>query len=115
MNPLPLAVEIVVAVLLVVGSAFALISAVALVKFDDFLKRLHGPSKVGTVGVGGVLLAALIYFAATGATSLHEILIVALVFLTAPVSAHLLVKAAQKLDPSLRRAPPPPGNDRKPQ
>ena len=75
MNPLPLAVEIVVA----------------------------------------VLLAALIYFAATGATSLHEILIVALVFLTAPVSAHLLVKAAQKLDPSLRRAPPPPGNDRKPQ
>ena len=45
--------------LLVTGAAFALIGGVALVKrFFDFFKRLHGPTKATTLGVGGVLLAS---------------------------------------------------------
>ena len=41
-----------------------------------------------------------------GSPSVHELLITLFLFLTAPVSAHLLVKAAMARDPSLRPEPP---------
>jgi multicomponent K+:H+ antiporter subunit G len=109
MSELPLPIQIVMTALLVIGAAFALIGAWALVKLDNFLLRLHGPSKIGTVGVGCVLLASALHFVASGDPSVHELLIVVFIFLTAPISAHLLVKAALRLDPRLRPpAPPPP-------
>ncbi len=64
-------------------------------KFSDFYKRLHGPTKATTLGVGGVLIASCVYFTLRGpGFSVHEFLITLFLFLTAPVSAHLLVKAA---------------------
>jgi multicomponent K+:H+ antiporter subunit G len=55
-----------------------------------------------------VLIASMLYFAARGEATLHELLITFFVFLTAPVSAHLLVKAAMRLDPGLAPPDPPP-------
>lgn len=108
--PLPLWAEIVVAVLLVVGAAFALVGSWGLAKLGDFLKRLHGPSKATTLGVGCVLIASGLAFALQGRGSLNELLITLFLFITAPVSAHLLVKAALRLEPGLRPPPPtPPG------
>ncbi len=92
--------------LLVIGVAFALIGSWGLAKFDDFFKRLHGPSKATTLGVGCVLLASMLWLASEGHASGHELLITLFLFLTAPVSAHLLVKAAMKLKPGAR--PPEP-------
>ena len=107
--PLPLALDLLLAVLLVIGTAFALIGSWGLARLSDFFKRLHGPTKASTLGVGCVLIASMLYFTfrpgATGA-SLHELLITLFVFLTAPISAHLLVKAALALDPGERPAPP---------
>ena len=106
---LPLALDLLLAVLLVIGTAFALIGSWGLARLSDFFKRLHGPTKASTLGVGCVLIASMLYFTfrpgATGA-SLHELLITLFVFLTAPISAHLLVKAALALDPGERPAPP---------
>lgn len=102
MRDLPLVLDIVLSLLVVLGAAFALVGAWGLVKFRDFLKRLHGPTKASTVGVGAVLLASIGYFAAAGRASLHELLITLFVFMTAPVAAHLLVKAAAHVDPRLR-------------
>lgn len=97
------------ALLVLIGAAFALIGSFGLARLSDFLKRLHGPTKATTLGVGCVLLASIGWFSARGGgLSLHELLITAFLFLTAPVSALLLIKAALKLDPSLR-PPPPPG------
>ena len=93
---------------LVAGAAFALIGSLGLVKLSDFFRRLHGPTKAATLGVGGVMVASMIYFSVRGETvSLHEILITLFVFFTAPVSAHLLVKAAMRLDPRLVPPDPP--------
>jgi len=107
--PLPLALDLLLAVLLVIGTAFALIGSWGLARLSDFFKRLHGPTKASTLGVGCVLIASMLYFTfrpgATGA-SLHELLITLFVFLTAPISAHLLVKAALALDPGERPAAP---------
>jgi multicomponent K+:H+ antiporter subunit G len=48
-----------------------------------------------------------LWFGLTGRPSLHELLITAFLFVTAPVSAHLLIKAALKLgtieDPTAER------------
>ncbi len=104
-----LVLEIVVAALLVVGAGFALVGSWGLAKLSDFYKRLHGPSKATTLGVGCVLIASGLWFAVRGTPSWHELLITLFLFLTAPVSAHLLVKAAMKLDPGAK--PPLPKNE----
>ena len=115
MNPhlsqLPLWLDIVLSALLVIGAAFTLIGSWGLAKLSDFLKRLHGPTKATTLGVGCVLIASSLYFSMRdGAPSLHELLITLFLFMTAPVSAHLLVKALLKTSPGLRPPPPlPPG------
>jgi multicomponent K+:H+ antiporter subunit G len=85
--------DILAATLLVIGAGFALVGSWGLAKLSDFIKRLHGPSKATTLGVGCVLLASMLVAWARGAFSGHELLITLFLFLTAPVSAHLLVKA----------------------
>ena len=95
---LPFWADALIAVLLVTGASFAFIGALALVKFTDFYKRLHGPTKATTLGVGGVLLASSVYFSVrAGALSVHEFLITLFLFLTAPVAAHMLISAALHL------------------
>ncbi len=112
MNSLPLWLDVLACALVIAGVGFALVGSFALVKLSDFLKRLHGPTKASTLGVGCVLIASMLYFGASGAGTLRELLITLFVFLTAPVSAHLLVKAALRIDPRL--APPePPAGDRR--
>ena len=100
------ALEILIAVLLVLGAGFALVGSWGLARLHDFFKRLHGPSKATTLGVGCVLIASGLWFSVRGLASWHELLITLFLFLTAPVSAHLLIKAALKQDPSAR--PPQP-------
>ncbi len=106
MNGLPLWLDVALSVLVMIGAAFALIGAWGLAHLSGFLKRLHGPTKASTLGVGSVLLASMAYFAWAGAPQWHELLITVFVFMTAPVSAQLLVKAALHLSPGA--APPPP-------
>lgn len=87
-------IEAIVCVLLLLGSAFTLIGAIGLARLPDFYMRLHGPTKSTTLGVGGVVLASVVYFSAhSDFASLHEVLIPAFLFLTAPISAHMLTKA----------------------
>lgn len=104
----PLWAEIAISVLAVVGAAFALVGSWGLAKLGDFARRLHGPTKATTLGVGCLLIASMLWFGLTGTASLHELLITLFLFLTAPVSAQLLIKAAMKLDAHLRPPPPPP-------
>jgi len=106
MNPallqLPLWAEILAAALLVTGAGFALVGSWGLAKLGDFYKRLHGPSKATTLGVGCVLVASGLVFALIDKPGFHELLVLLFLFVTAPVSAHLLVKAALKHDPASR-------------
>jgi multicomponent K+:H+ antiporter subunit G len=102
-----LVVDILLSLLVSIGAAFALIGSYGLAKLSSLVLRLHGPTKATTLGVGSVLLASALFFSVHDeGLSLHEVLVTLFLFLTAPVSAHLLVKAAKQLDPTL--APPPP-------
>lgn len=106
--PMPVWLDIVIAALIVLGAVFALIGSYGLAKLGDFLKRLHGPTKASTLGVGCILLASIAFWTWTNKSfSAHELLITLFIFMTAPISAHLLIKAAMKRDAGMRPAPPP--------
>lgn len=87
--------DIVLSILIILGGFFTLVGSLGLFKLPDFYMRLHGPTKASTLGVGAVLIASALYFSTkTGDISLHEVLVTLFLFITAPVSAHLMAKAA---------------------
>ncbi|MCC6209275.1 MAG: Na+/H+ antiporter subunit G [Gammaproteobacteria bacterium] len=90
--------ELLIGFFIIGGASFALIGSIGLARLPDFFSRLHGPTKATTLGVGGTLVASSVYFSLHGdGLSLHELLIMFFLFITAPVSAHLLAKAALHL------------------
>lgn len=92
---IPQWLEWVVAALVLIGSLFALVGSIGLWKLPDFFMRLHGPTKATTLGVGALVIGSMLFFSAQReGISLHEVLITVFLFMTAPVSANLLAKAA---------------------
>ncbi len=112
LEQLHLAWQVLIALALVVGGVFALVGAIGMLRFPDFYMRLHAPTKATTLGVGGVLVASMAVTWARGGLGVHELLISLFMFVTAPVSANLLAKAALHLrvhsqagDPPAAKAP----------
>lgn len=88
-------IEPLVSLLIVIGAGFALLGSVGLLRFPDFFSRLHAPTKLATLGVGALLIGAIILpLAQWGAPGFSEILLTLFVFITAPVSANMLSLAA---------------------
>ena len=99
--------ELVMVTLLAFGTFFVLVGSFGLVKLSEFFKRLHGPTKATTLGVGCILVASIAHHAVLGdGLGLREILITLFLFITAPISAHLMARAALKLHPEQRPAQP---------
>ena len=85
--------------LILTGAIFTFIGSLGLVRLKDFYTRLHGPTKATTLGVGSLLIASVLFFSTRGTgVSLHELLITLFLFITAPVTAHMLAKAALHLN-----------------
>lgn len=102
--------ELLVAGLIVIGASFALVGSFGMVKLPDLMSRLHAPTKATTLGVGGALIASMVYFLALrGTLSIHELLISLFLFLTAPVTAHFLAKAYLHTHPDQALPSPPNG------
>lgn len=80
------------AICLLIGSGFVIVGVIGLLKFNDPMTRMHAPTKVGTVGIGMLLLASLLHSTVLGDTSINELLIMAFLFVTAPISANFIAK-----------------------
>ena len=90
--------DIFLTIALLTGALFILLGSVALLKLPDFFMRLHGPTKATTLGTGAILIASAVFFSVHyEGVSVHEILITVFLFITTPVSAHLMAKAALHL------------------
>lgn len=86
--------ELAISVLLVVAGIFGLVGSFGLIKLPDTMTRLHAPTKATTLGVGGVLIASMLYFwIMQGQLSWHEFLITMFLLLTAPITANFIAKA----------------------
>jgi multicomponent K+:H+ antiporter subunit G len=91
-------IDILLSLLILTGAIFTFIGSLGLFRLRDFYTRLHGPTKATTLGVGCLLIASAVYFSVREeGISLHEVLVTLFLFITAPVSAHLLAKAALHL------------------
>ena len=78
---------------MLIGSFFMLVSAIGIVRMPDLFTRMHAASKVGTVGVSNVMLAAAVHFEVM--TVVAPALLIFLFFLaTAPVAAHMIGRSA---------------------
>ncbi|MFO1074729.1 MAG: Na+/H+ antiporter subunit G [Geminicoccaceae bacterium] len=85
--------ELVIALLILAGSFFLLVGSLGLARLPSLMQRLHAPTKAATLGAGGVLLASALYFwLQRGHLSYHELLIGVFLFMTAPITAHMLAK-----------------------
>lgn len=88
--------ETVAAILLLLGTGFTLIASVGLVRLPDFYTRMHAPTKAGTVGVSSIAAAAAMALPGDPIEiALKAALIIALLFVTAPIGAHMLARAAR--------------------
>jgi multicomponent Na+:H+ antiporter subunit G len=87
--------EVIAALLIVAGSLFCLIAAVGMVRLPDTLIRMHAATKAGTLGAGLILAAAAVCYADVGMV-LRALLTLVFLYLTAPVAAHLIGRAAYR-------------------
>lgn len=90
-------IEYAIAALMLIGGFFTLVGAIGLARLPDFFTRLHGPTKATTVGVGAIMVASVLYFSVSDGIGISEILITVFLFMTAPVSANILAKAAMHI------------------
>jgi multicomponent K+:H+ antiporter subunit G len=104
--------EIAVSLLLVVGAFFLVVGSLGLAKLPDLMRRLHGPTKATTLGVGATLIGAMLWSSlAGGGLAVKELLVAVFLFLTAPVTGQMIAKAHMLRDRAVRRTLPPTGGE----
>ncbi|MDZ5698379.1 MULTISPECIES: monovalent cation/H(+) antiporter subunit G [Phyllobacteriaceae] len=88
-----LLMNLLISALMLIGASFTLVAAIGILRLPDLYSRMHAASKAGTLG-SGVLLLALAFYAHDHATVTRALAAIVFLLLTAPLSAHLLAKAA---------------------
>lgn len=88
--------DLLAAALLLAGVLTALLSAVGVLRMPDVLTRMSATSKASTLAKMCVFLALAIGFGELGVTT-RALAAVAFVFLTAPLAAHAVGRAAVAL------------------
>jgi len=92
---IPLWAGIPASILLVAGGLLALVGSAGLLRFNNFFCRIHAPTLGHTMGAGCVLVASILVFSALQQRPVvQEILITLLLFISSPVTAMLLMRAA---------------------
>lgn len=87
--------ELIGGALVVMGAALAALSGIGQVRFSDLFTRMHVATKPSTLGLLLVATGAMVRIQDTGAITLLTLTIV-LQFVTGPVSAHLVGRAAHR-------------------
>jgi multicomponent Na+:H+ antiporter subunit G len=85
--------DIIIGIVLLLGSFFILVSAVGLLKMPDLFMRMSATTKASTLGVGLVMLGTALIWQDIGITA-RVIIIISFLLLTAPVAAHVIGRAA---------------------
>lgn len=81
--------------LIVAGSLLALLAAIGLQRFPDVFTRMHSATKPATLGLILILGGAGLVIPEPGAVA-KLVLVILLQFITAPVAAHLVGRAAYR-------------------
>ncbi|MCH2156394.1 MAG: monovalent cation/H(+) antiporter subunit G [Opitutales bacterium] len=87
--------DIVVAILIVLGAFFAFVAALGIVRMPDLYTRMHAATKAGAFGATLLLLAVVLHFQSVRTTVMAAI-VIAFFYLTAPVAGQSLGRAAYR-------------------
>lgn len=89
--------ELIGALIILLGSIISVISAVGIIRFRDIYSRAHAATKTTTLAVLITLVGAFVYvWLGEGYISIRLMLGIVFVFMTAPVSGHLVLRAAYR-------------------
>lgn len=83
----------IVVVLFIVGAFLMFLASVGVLRLPDIFLRMSAATKASTLGAGFLLLGAALHFEELGITS-RAIATVFFLFITAPVAAHRIARAA---------------------
>ncbi|MFN2442487.1 MAG: monovalent cation/H(+) antiporter subunit G [Thermoanaerobaculia bacterium] len=84
--------QIAVGTMMLIGCTFLLLAAVGIVRMPDLFMRMSASAKAGTLGIGCMLIALMLYFR-DGAVVTKSILVIFFFFLMSPVAAHMIARA----------------------
>lgn len=89
-------IELLTVLLAAAGVFFIVVASIGIVRLPDLYTRVHAAGKAGTLGIVGVLLGVGVYYGASLnlAVVLRMVALIAFFFVTAPVAAHMLERAA---------------------
>ncbi|MCK6547646.1 monovalent cation/H(+) antiporter subunit G [Myxococcota bacterium] len=88
--------DVLTATFMIIGAAFTLIACVGVWRFPDVFTRMQAATKAGTLGLTCLMAAVAIHFAQLAVTA-NVVLIVLFFFLTSPVAAHRIGRAAHRI------------------
>lgn len=85
--------DIIVVVLMALGVFFHFVASLGILRMPDLYMRISGISMAGTLGTSCFMIAAAVYFANTSITY-RAFVVILFIYLTAPISGHILGRAA---------------------
>lgn len=85
--------EIVATIAVVLGALLGVLSAVGILRMPDVYIRLQVASKASSLGVALLMLGVAVHFEELSVT-VRALLVVVFLFLTSPVAAHVIGRAA---------------------
>lgn len=80
-------------VFLLIGTLFMFLAALGVARMPDIFTRMHASTKSATLGVGCLMLGAALHFNDIG-VSARALAVIVFLFITAPVAAHMIGRAA---------------------
>ena len=89
------AIELILSLLLLLGGSLILIGSLGLIRLPDVYTRLHAPTKATTLGMGAILISSMLFtLFDQGSLSVQQLLITLFLFISAPLTGHLIAKTA---------------------
>lgn len=85
--------DLLIIILSTLGAIFILIASFGILKMPDFYSRVSVTIKAATLGIGCILVAAVLYFADFSVTT-KALAIIFFLFITSPVAGFLISKVA---------------------
>jgi multicomponent Na+:H+ antiporter subunit G len=83
--------EIIVLILVLLGSLFILIAAIGVLRFSDVYNSMHATTKATSFGLLLILTGVALHFL-TFIVVLKVVLIIVFIYLTAPLAAHAVAQ-----------------------
>lgn len=82
-------------IFLLIGTFFIFSGSLGVFRFPDVYTRLHAATKASTLGIASILIGAFIFlYVAHDVVSGKLLLAIVFILLTAPVSGHMISRAA---------------------